>query len=228
MTITVPVAIPAAGLPLPDPTDKTTFSARKLEQLRWANNEYSTYSYNLGVASYNNAQDAASSAVLAATNAAGVTTNATLAAQYAGATAFVPGSTYAQYAVVFSTTNQRSYRKMTAGSVTLSTDPASDSTNWKIINIARPVVIVGTSAVSALAGFDYLLTFAGAVTVTAMASPAADDTFGILIANGRADNVLNPNGNTVHGIAGNLTIDDAYASVVSRFLNSTYRVSKAS
>ena len=227
MTIVVPVAIAAPALPVPDPSDRATFTARKLEEDSWSRNVHSPGALALGNAGYSNALDAQASAQAAAASAAGVATNATLAAQYAGATAFVPGSTYAQNDVRYSTSNQRSYRKLTAGSTTLSTDPAADSTNWKIINIARAVVVVNSSAISALAGFDYLLTFAGVVTVTAMASPAADDTFGILVANGRADNVLNPNGNTIFGTSGNMTIDDAYASVLVRSLNSTYRVSRA-
>ena len=35
MTITVPAAVTAPALPLPDPADRATFTARKLEYLRW-------------------------------------------------------------------------------------------------------------------------------------------------------------------------------------------------
>ena len=83
MTITVPVAIPPAGLPLPNPADRSTFSARKLEHLRWATEEYSTYSYDLGVAAYNNAQDAYTSATTSTTNAGLSAASAALAASYA-------------------------------------------------------------------------------------------------------------------------------------------------
>ena len=83
MTIVVPVAIPAAGSPLPDPTDRATFTARKLEHLRWANNEYSTGSLALANAGYANALDtqvtATASAVSAASAASAAANTAALA-----------------------------------------------------------------------------------------------------------------------------------------------------
>jgi biotin carboxyl carrier protein len=135
MTIIAPVAIPPAGLPLPDPTDRATFSARKLEQLRWANNEYSTGSKALADASYANALDAQTSATSAAANAAATASDKVACATYAGAVAWVSGTVYAQYAVVYSPANGKIYRRITAsGSGT--TDPSLDSANW--IAVATP------------------------------------------------------------------------------------------
>jgi hypothetical protein len=53
--LVIPVPIPDASLPLPDPTDKATFTTRKLEQLRWANEDLSPGAYALASASYENA-----------------------------------------------------------------------------------------------------------------------------------------------------------------------------
>ena len=131
MTIIVPVAITPAGLPLPDPADKTTFSVRKLEQIRWANNEYSTGSLALANASLSNAQDAQASAIAVAANAAAVAANTALAAQYAGAAVWVTGTTYAFGDVRWSPASNLIYRRRTAGAG--ATDPSIDPTSWGLI-----------------------------------------------------------------------------------------------
>lgn len=141
MTIIAPVAITPAALPLPDPTNQPTFSARKLEWLRWSGAELVTGAYNLGVASYNNALDAQASAVAAAINAAATASDKIACAAYAGASAWVIDQIYAQYAVVFSPLNGRIYRKITASS-SGTIDPSLDAANW--IAVAAP------SAASAL------------------------------------------------------------------------------
>lgn len=157
MTIIVPVAIPAAGLPLPDPTDRATFSARKLEQIRWANNEYATYSYNLGVSAYSNAQDAQTSATTAAAQNAAAANSAALSAGYAGATLWISGTTYALGLKVWSPSNGRVYRKITAtagGSV----DPASNTTDWAVDSLAVPVQLVSGLVQQMIAGGAYAAT----------------------------------------------------------------------
>lgn len=122
MTITAPVAIPAASLPLPDPADRATFSARKLEQLRWANVNLAPGANALGAAAYDNALDASASAA-AAQAAAGVASAAT------GAPLWVSGTSYADNASVVSPINRRNYRRAGAGAGT--TDPSLDAANWR-------------------------------------------------------------------------------------------------
>lgn len=156
MTIIVPVAIPAAGLPIPDPVDRATFSARKLEQIRWANNEYATYSYNLGLAAYSNALDARVSATTAAADAAASASSAALAATYAGAIAWVSGTSYAIGDKRWSLINGVVYRRLTAGAGT--TDPSLDTTNWAVYSTATPVQLVTGLVQLAIAGGAYALT----------------------------------------------------------------------
>ena len=157
MTIIVPVAIPAPGLPMPDPTDRTTWSARRLENVRWSLNEYSTYSYNLGVASYSNALDAQVSAVSCAANALAVAANTALAASYAGASPWVSGTTYAQNVVVSSPANGRLYKKLTttAGGAV---DPSANGTDWVPVATVVPAQLVTALVQQAASGGAYTLT----------------------------------------------------------------------
>ncbi|MEH6434279.1 hypothetical protein [Massilia sp. DD77] len=59
------------------------------------------------------------------------------AAQSAGAVTWVSGSTYALNASVISPSDNFTYRKRTASSVS-NTDPANDPTNWKNITVVPP------------------------------------------------------------------------------------------
>ena len=222
--ITLPVAIPPPSLPLPDPGDRATFSVRKLEHLRWAAENLAPGANLLAATTYGNAQDATQSASDAYANAVATSSNAQAAASFAGAAPWAAG-TYALGAVVYSPATRRIFRKTTASSAT-TIDPGADPANWSGIKVNRPLIIVSTAAVTASAGFAYLLIFAGVVTVTAPAVMASEDAFDILVANGRIDNVLNPNGATVFGVAGNMTIDNAFADVKIMYANSTLRVSK--
>lgn len=155
MTIVVPVPIPPAGLPLPDPADRATFSARKLEQLRWANNEYSTGSLALANASYSNALDSQASASSAAVSKTAVDNNIALMAGYANAPAWVAG-TYALNFVVYAPANRRLYRKITASSATV-TDPSLDPTNWGLINTEAPFEVVTSLIKQGVSGGYYSL-----------------------------------------------------------------------
>lgn len=68
MTITVPVAVTPPSLPLPDPGDRATFTARKLSILDWEVNQLAPDTLALANASYDNALDAQSSATSALTS----------------------------------------------------------------------------------------------------------------------------------------------------------------
>lgn len=155
MTIIVPVAITPAGLPLPDPGDRATFSARKLEQLRWANNEYSTGSKALADASYSNALDSQASASRAQIDAASSAQNAALAATHAGATMWAPG-TYALGAVVASPSTGWLFRKKTASSAT-SVDPVNDPSNWSSVSTVLPKQLITAPVTQAVAAGAYAL-----------------------------------------------------------------------
>jgi hypothetical protein len=65
---TLPTAIPNPSLPLPDPGDKLTFSARKLEDLRWSRQDAVPGIIAAATVSYDNAVEAAASAAAATSN----------------------------------------------------------------------------------------------------------------------------------------------------------------
>jgi len=84
---TLPTAIPNPSLPLPDPGDKLTFSARKLEDLRWSRQDAVPGIIAAATVSYNNAVESASSAVAATSNGAAQVALATTQANNAEASA---------------------------------------------------------------------------------------------------------------------------------------------
>ncbi len=82
------------------------------------------------------------------------------------------------------------YVRLTAGAGT--TDPSLDAINWrKLPRSGLTLVTVAGTTHTAVAGQLVLLTNAAATTVTAPAAPAANDTFAVVIGNGRQDNLIN-------------------------------------
>lgn len=95
---------------------------------------------------------------------------------------------------------------------------------WAAAGGSLNVVITATTTQTAAASNIYLLTNASITTVTLPASPTAGDTIQVKVANGLATNIINPNGNTIEGIAGNMTLDSIYAAPILRFINSSWRL----
>lgn len=220
MTIVVPVAIADPALPLPDPADRATFSARKLEYLRWEKENLAPGALALGNAGYSNALDAQASAAAAAANASAVAANTLLAASYAGATVWVSGTTYALYDVRFSPINNRSYRRIIAGAGT--TDPSADATNWALIGIVRPIVQVNASTYTAVAGVHYEIIYPGVCTLSLPASPGNTADVEVTVSNAY-NNVLARNGSTIEGLSENMDLDVHH--LVATYSTSTWRVS---
>lgn len=164
---------------------------------------------------FNNATE-----VLANTNA--VAANTALAALYAGAIAWVSGTTYAIGDRRTSPANGLVYRRTTAGAGT--TDPSADGTNWQIVQVSPPVVIVSGTTQTAVAGTHYVLTNVAATTVTLPASPAAGDRVWITVINALATNVVARNAQTIMGLAEDMTVDNKNAFISLQFLNSSWRL----
>lgn len=221
MSQTAPTPITALGTP-PSTSDPANFDVRadalftQLPDTVDEINDTATITYNNAVDAYNNALAAEADAVAVAANAA-------LAALYAGATLWVSGGTYAIGTRVTSPTNGLTYRKITAtaGGVV---DPASNATDWSIQQITAPVMIVTGTTQTAVAGYEYVLTHGSATTVTLPGSPVSGDKVIVKPANGLETNVVNPNGATIEGVSGNMTIDNAFAVVNLQYLNSSWRL----
>jgi len=99
----------------------------------------------------------------------------------------------------------------------------SGSAAWGDVANTPYTVVSGTTQTAA-AGKAYLLTNVAATTVTLPASPTANDKVVIKVANGLATNIINPNGATIEGVSGNMTVDNAYALVTLQYLNSSWRL----
>jgi biotin carboxyl carrier protein len=84
---TLPTAIPNPSLPLPDPGDKLTFSARKLEDLRWSREVAVPGIIAAATVSYNNAVESNAAAAAATSNGTAQVVLATAQASAAAASA---------------------------------------------------------------------------------------------------------------------------------------------
>lgn len=82
------------------------------------------------------------------------------------------------------------------------------------------VAVTGTSQAAVTSNL-YVLQNAAATTVTLPASPVAGNVVGVLVANGRIDNVIARNGKQIQGLAEDLTLDNASASVLLRYVDAT-------
>lgn len=81
------------------------------------------------------------------------------------------------------------------------------------------VTVTASTAITAAANFHYVLTAATAATVTLPASPTISDTIYVTVGNGLTTNVIARNGKNIQGLAEDVTLNAAYASVQLRFTN---------
>jgi hypothetical protein len=86
------------------------------------------------------------------------------------------------------------------------------------------VSVVSTTSETAVASNHYVLTNVAATTVTLPASPASGDTVWVTVANSLTTNVIARNGETIMGVAEDMTIDNQNATVELRFVNSSWRL----
>jgi hypothetical protein len=91
------------------------------------------------------------------------------AANTAGATIWVSGTTYAIGANRFSPINFRTYRRKTAGAGT--TDPSTDSTNWQLLTSLGDVLTTGDQSIAGVK------TFTGRVLVPSGSAAAPSVAF---------------------------------------------------
>ena len=104
---------------------------------------YATQASNSASAASNSATSASNSASSASTSATNAANSAANAAAAIGAPAWVSGTTYAIGALVYSTVDRRTYRRLTAGAGT--TDPSADATNWVALSVVVESSDVGTA-----------------------------------------------------------------------------------
>lgn len=151
MTITVPVAVPPAALPLPAPEDRATFTARKLEQLRWANEDLAPGVLDLAQAAYDNALDAQGSATAAAASAVSAAASNAAAAATTNVVKWISGTSYGEGVTTWSTITYLTYRRTSSSPGASTTDPSLDPTRWASLAPVRGW-IRKTSAYTAMSG----------------------------------------------------------------------------
>lgn len=222
--------MPIAALPIaPSITRPVTFAEETdtfllaLDPFRTDANQLLADAQTAASTAVTKAGEALGSAGAASTSATNAATSEANAASSAGAAKWVSGTTYALGAAVWSPANRVVYRRIVAGAGT--TDPSADATNWAMLGtIGLTVVTVSTTTTTAAANGHYVLTNVAATTLTLPASPGAGDTVAVTVANGLVTNIIARNGQTIMGLAENMTLDNALTTVTLRFLNSTWRL----
>ena len=176
--------------------------------------------YDNAVDCYNNAVAAAASAAAALASQTAAAASAQASAASAGASIWVSGTTYAIGDVRWSPATRYVYRRITAGAGT--TDPSADAPNWVLAVTGAPqlFIITGTTQ-TAQANGHYVLTNVAASTLTLPASPATGDPVWVTVGNALTTNVIARNGKPVMGLAEDMTIDSATATVCLRFVDNT-------
>lgn len=168
------------------------------------------------------ASDAATSASNAATSATSASNSATSAASAAGATLWVTGTNYSQYAVVRSPTTLLSY--VARNSISPSnTDPATDTTNWKCLNYMLAVTVVASTSVNAVPGVNYVLTNGSLTTVTFPSTAQSGDEIWITVTNSLDTNLVARNGLTIMGLSEDHTLDAGNITYKFKYLNGSWR-----
>lgn len=213
MTITVPVAIPAAGLPLPDPGDKATFSARKLEQLRWANEDLAPGANAIGAASYGNALDAAASATAAAGSAAAAANSASTAtANVAAASNFKGawGSLAGALARPASVSHAGVVWLLLNDLADVATSQPGVSADWLLYQPAASAPIAIAVNATAVPFGTYL--FTADCTLTLPAAPQVGVYVRFVNLSGLYTPVVDPGAEKIRGVAGTMTLDSLNAA----------------
>lgn len=219
MTTVVPVAITPAALPLPDPADRATFSARKLEQLRWANNEYSTGSKALADASLANALDAQASAVAGALSAGDAAAQAAIALAAANFNGIWSGLTgaLAKPASVF---HSGAFWVLLNNLADVTASQPGVSADWQVAGGAFPVVAINSLTV-AQPYKTYL--FYGNCTLTLPAITGNAKQLRIIVLAGVTAAIVAPAGaDKIRSVAGSMTVDAAPFDKILTDAGATY------
>lgn len=213
MAIVNPTPIPAAGLPLPNPADAATFSARKLEQLRWANEDLAPGVNAIGAASYGNALDAAASAAAAAGSAAAAANSASTAtANVAAASNFKGawGSLAGALAKPASVSHNGAVWLLLNDLADVATSQPGVTADWLLYQPAASAPISIAVNTTAVPFGTYLIT--AACTLTLPAAPQVGVYVRFVNLSGLYTPVVDPGTEKIRGVAGTMTLDSLNAA----------------
>ena len=222
MAIVNPTPIPPAGLPLPNPADAATFSARKLEQLRWSNENLAPGVNAIGAASYGNALDAAGSAAAAAASAAAAAASASTAADNVAAASNFKGlwsSLTGSLARPASVSHNGVVYLLLADLPDVTAATPGVSASWLAYQPAVTAPTLISSNTTAVPFGHY--GFTAACTLTLPASPVVGTTVRFVNLSGLLTCVVGPGAEKIRGTSGAMTLDDYNAAATLEYSGAT-------
>ena len=203
---------------VPDPSNRATFKTRAYPWTIWMRDvaaEIAAVATNC----YNNAVEAAASAVAALASQTSASLHASSAASFSAATMWVSGTTYTAGVAVISPINFLTYRRRSTGAGT--TDPSLDLANYAVLSLlqALPVSSISTNT-SAQVGIDYRMT--ASLVLTLPAAPAINAYLKFTNNSGTVTASIARNGKLIQGLAEDMVIDRLNASNGLVFTGDTF------
>ena len=212
MTITVPAAVTAPALPLPDPADRATFTTRKLEYLRWEKEDLAPDALALANASYDNALDAQGSATAAAASATAASAsevNVAALANFKGAWSALTGA-IAKPASVF---HNGAFWTLLNNLANVTTSTPGVSADWQVCGGAWPIMPISTNT-TAVPWTTYVLT--AACTLTAPAISGNGKQFEVIVLPNVTGAIFAPAGSDkTRGASGSQPIDAPFTAILT-------------
>ena len=212
MTRPTPVSVPSPALPLADPADRATFSARKIEHLRWERNDLAPGVEDLAQVAKDNADDAyASSGIAAASavSAAGSEANTAALANFKGNWSALTGA-LAKPASVF---HNGAFWALLNNLADVTASQPGVSADWQVCGGAWPIIRINSNT-TAQPWRTYV--FYGACTLTAPAISGNGKQFGIVVLPGVSGAIFAPAGaDKTRGASGSQTIDAPFTSTLT-------------
>lgn len=133
---------------------------------------------------------------------------------------WVSGTTYSVGQLRFDPTDGYLYRRLTNGAGT--TRPGLDTTNWAMQTLPDwSLVNVSTTTQTAVRNLEYAMHNSGASELTLPASPSVGDGLRVAFTNGRTDNYLRRNGQSIMGRAEDMLINIPNWARRLRFIGGT-------
>lgn len=212
MTRPTPVAIPDPALPLPDPADRATFSARKLEHLRWAAEDMAPGAEALAQVAKDNADDAYASsgaAAASAVSAAGSEVNVAALANFKGNWSALTGA-IAKPASAF---HNGAFWALLNSLADVTASQPGVTADWQVCGGAFPIVPINSNT-TAVPGKTYA--FYGACTLTAPAISGNGKQIGIIVLPGVTGAIFATAGaDKTRGASGSQTIDAPFTATLT-------------
>jgi len=212
MTRPTPVSVPSPALPLADPADRATFSARKIEHLRWERNDLAPGVEALAQVAKDNADDAyASSGIAAASAVSAATSEANTAAfaNFKGAWSALTGA-LAKPASVF---HNGAFWALLNNLADVTASTPGVSADWQVCGGAWPIIRINSNT-TAQPWRTYV--FYGACTLTAPAISGNGKQFGVVVLPGVTGAVFAPAGSDkTRGASGSQTIDAPFSATLT-------------